>query len=215
MRMQSIAIAATVLAALCPAKGQESAQEPHGIFVPEWSADVPGGQIRRIRLPVDCSRSVSLILRMDNTNLDPNGRFRPAVTVQLDRNAFNAPLDFNSESAWLQLLGQRDGSRSSFYFYKAGSGTTGERLLAGSADFHEDVPISLAWNEKNEVSAKVGTNEPVTITLDHAPATLAFSVSGAIATFRDVKAEFAPDRPPGTLCTELRIAPPGSTPSER
>jgi hypothetical protein len=113
----------------------------------------------------------------------------------------------------LQLLGRHDGTTSPFVLYRAEGGKRDEQQPAGSADFHQDVPISLAWNEKNEVSAKVGDGDPVTIAMAHAPASLDLSVSGAIATFRDVLAEF----PPGKSredCMKIWAAAPGGLPPQ-
>ncbi len=187
---------------------------PKGIFIREWHSDVPGGKVGGFRLPVQCARRASLVLRLDDTNLDRSGQYVPAITMALTGAPYDGPEDDNSERTELVLFGNPAGSRSSYYFYKTENGKRGERIPIGSADFHEETTVLLSWNDKNEVTAKVGMDKPLTLAMNYAPASLALSISGAVATFFDVNVEFVPGRPSNIDCVKSSNAPSGTKPPQ-
>lgn len=163
---------------------------PQPGFLPTiWSADISGDQneIQFRQLPCTIN-GLRFSFRIENTNLDPNGRMMPTIHIRIgtgDLMALSAP---DAESATFVIQPHSDGTPSELRFFKTMGDTASDVTDFGTLPLGEDATLSLSWTGQNAVTARFNDAESATVTLGRVPDSLLLGASGVKAAFHDIQA---------------------------
>ncbi|HVZ59805.1 MAG TPA: hypothetical protein VG892_03365 [Terriglobales bacterium] len=181
----------------CLPAAADDAGLPLPNFLPKrWDTDVPGAanEIQLRQLPCTVN-SLSLRFRIDETNLDPEAKYEPLITIRIGTGPYRDLSAPGSEGATFFVQPDPQTLRSVVGFVKENNTGASDLSLLGLLGRGEEGAVMLTWTA-GAVKARLNDGKPVTISLSRPPTLLLMTASGVKATFQDIRASLSEGGPP-------------------
>ena len=160
-------------------------------FLPQtWNADAPGGanevQLRQLPCTVN---SLSLRFRIDETNLDPDAKYDPIITLRIGTGPYRNLSAPGPEGAVFFIQPDPQTLRSVVGFLKENGDRPSDLSVLGLLRRGEEAAVVLTWTA-GAVKARLNDGKEVTISLSRPPTLLLMTATSVKATFQDIRAGF-------------------------